>query len=280
MFQGDDVVILSGHLSDASVPRVGSGASAAPPSLDPLSLDMAATSSLPEEGTPPGDPSGSSVPGGDVIHVALIEDNRLVREALTSLLNQAPDIHATAEPPNGHEVLLTGDPDVVLLDLGLENGDSLRVAKGVLRDFPKARVVVMDLLPAHEELQEFVSAGVSGFVMKDARLDVVLQTIRSVASGLKVLPDEMTASLFSEIARVAVASGRSTNHEGVLLTLREREVINLIADGMSNKAIGKSLHISVHTVKSHLRNIMDKLALHSRLQLAAYVHKLDDGDLD
>jgi two-component system, NarL family, response regulator DesR len=135
-----------------------------------------------------------------VIRVALIEDNRLVREALVSVLNRSPDIEAVAEAPDGHELLLEISPHVVLLDLELENGDSLRVARARPGDFPEARVVVMDLLPAHEDLQEFVSAGVSGFIMKDAPLDVVLNTIRSVASGLKVLPDEITATLFSEIA--------------------------------------------------------------------------------
>jgi two-component system, NarL family, nitrate/nitrite response regulator NarL len=219
--------------------------------------------------------SDSTIVQGDVVKVVLIEDNRLVREALTSLLNRAPDIQAVAEAPNGHEVLLKDSPDVVLLDLGLESGDSLRVARDVLKDFPDAKIIVMDLLPAHEELQEFVSAGVSGFIMKDARLDVVLNTIRSVASGLKVLPDQVTATLFSEIAREVVTNGGSNDHEGVRMTPREREVINLIAEGLSNQAIGKQLHISVHTVKSHLRNIMDKLTLNSRLQIAAYVHKRD-----
>ena len=170
---------------------------------------------------------------------------------------------------------------MVLLDLGLEDGDSLRVARGVLENFPKARVIMMDLLPVNEDLQEFVSAGVSGLILKDARLDGVLDTIRSVASGLKLLPDRMTATLFSEIAREVVTRGGSTDHEGVRLTPREREVIDLIADGLSNKAIGKKLHISVHTVKSHLRNIMEKLTLNSRLQVAAYVHQqeTDAGDL-
>ena len=215
-----------------------------------------------------------------VINVALIEDNRLLREALTSVLNRAPDIQAVAEAPNGHEVLLEGNPDVVLLDLGLDNGDSLRVARDVLKHFPDARIIVMDLLPAHEELQEFVSAGVSGFIMKDAQLDVVLNTIRSVASGLKVLPDQMAATLFSEIAREVAKSGVAKVRDGVKMTPREREVIDLIAEGLSNKAIGKRLHISVHTVKSHLRNVMDKLTLNSRLQVAAYVHKRDSAEED
>lgn len=214
-----------------------------------------------------------------VIRVALIEDNGLVREAMVSLLNRTPGIEAAAEPPDHHErLLLTLDPTVVLLDLGLENGDSLRVARNVLEDFPKARVIVMDLLPAHEELRAFVHAGVSGFIMKDATLDVVLHTIRSVAAGMKVLPDQMTETLFTEIAHhVHARGGASTRedvaHEDVRMTPRERDVVNLIAEGLSNKAMARELGISVHTVKSHLRNIMDKLTLHSRLQLAAYAHR-------
>jgi len=218
---------------------------------------------------------------GDMIRVALIEDNRLVREALVSVLNQSPDIEAVAEASGSHEFILEDGPHVVLLDLGHESGDSLRVARDILKDFPEARVVVMDILPVHEELQEFVSAGVSGFIMKDAPLDVVLNTIRSVASGLKVLPDEITATLFSEIAWEVVISGGSTDRGAMRLTPREREVCDLVAEGLNNKALGERLSISVHTVKSHLRNIMDKLALDSRLQIAAYVHQrgTDAADL-
>ncbi len=213
-----------------------------------------------------------------MVTVALIEDNRLVREALTTLLNRSSDIRVIGGDPERLNSILRGiDPDVVLLDLGLENGDSLRLAKKAMRDFPHARVIVMDLLPAHEDLSEFVTVGVSGFILKDASLEVVVGTIRAVAAGLKVLPDEMTGTLFSEIARESISKGGSQDQESVRMTPREREVIDLIAEGMSNKAIGKELHISIHTVKSHLRNIMEKLALHSRLQVAIYAHERDDA---
>jgi DNA-binding NarL/FixJ family response regulator len=227
----------------------------------------------------PDETAMSPVSSEDRITVALIEDNRLVLEALTSLLNRSEYVRVVAAEPSDHESLLEGvDPQVILLDLGLENGDSLRVAKKVLRTFPQARVVVMDLLPAHEDLTDFVSAGVSGFIMKDATLEVVTRTIRSVASGMKVLPDEMTGALFSEIAKELLSSGGMEGYDdAVRLTPRERDVIDLIAEGMSNKAIGKQLHISVHTVKSHLRNIMEKLTLHSRLEIANYAHSRE-GD--
>jgi DNA-binding NarL/FixJ family response regulator len=209
-----------------------------------------------------------------VISVALIEDNRLVREGIAALLNQHPDLKVVAGNSNGDTALLRKvNPQVVLLDLGLRNGDSLRIAQQVRRDFPESKVIVMDLLPVHEDIVEFVHVGVSGFIMKDATLDDLVTTIRSVAGGAHVLPPQMTGSLFSQIARDAVTKGRPDVLESVRMTPREREVINLIAEGLSNKEIASTLHIATHTVKSHVRNIMEKLTLHTRLQIAAYAYK-------
>lgn len=212
-------------------------------------------------------------PPDAVIVVALIEDNRLVREGIASVLNRFRDIRVVgAEPAQSDALLERISPQVVLLDLGLESGDSLQVAQTVREDFPEAGIIMMDVLPADDDILEFVSLGVSGFIMKDATVDEVVSTIRAVASGLDVLPDAMTTTLFSEIAREAVSKGGVEHADSVRLTAREREVIDLIAEGMSNKAIGRELHISIHTVKSHLRNIMEKLTLHSRLQIARYAH--------
>jgi two-component system nitrate/nitrite response regulator NarL len=209
----------------------------------------------------------------NVIAVALIEDNRLVREGIAALLNQLPDFEVVASGSTADTALLRQVmPQVVLMDLGLRNGDSLRMAGRVKKECPEAKVVVMDLLPIQEEIVEYVHVGVSGFIMKDASLDDVVATIRSVAEGVDVLPPEMTGSLFSQIAREAVANGRPVVLDSVRMTPREREVINLIAEGMSNKEIARGLHIATHTVKSHVRNIMEKLTLHTRLQIAAYAH--------
>jgi len=209
----------------------------------------------------------------DVISVAVIEDNRLVREGITALLNQVPDLRVVAAGSNGETLALAEvPPQVVLLDLGLRNGDSLRVAEKVRKELPEAKIIVMDLLPVHEEIVEYVNAGVSGFIMKDASLEDLVGTIRSVAQGAHVLPPQMTGALFSQIARDAVSSGRPRALESVRMTPREREVINLIAEGMSNKEIARTLHVATHTVKSHVRNIMEKLTLHTRLQIAAFAH--------
>jgi len=209
-----------------------------------------------------------------LISIALIEDNRLVREGISVLLNQLPDLKVVSGASSGDTSLLRNlNPQVVLLDIGLRNGDSLRVAEKVRKEFPESKVIVMDLLPVREDIVAFVDAGVSGFIMKDATLEDLVNTIRSVAQGAHVLPPQMTGTLFSQIARDAVARGRPGTLEAVRMTPRERQVINLIAEGLSNKAIAARLHIATHTVKSHVRNVMEKLTLHTRLQIAAYSHK-------
>jgi DNA-binding NarL/FixJ family response regulator len=208
------------------------------------------------------------------ISVALIEDNRLVREGISALLNQQPDLKVVVTGASGDPLLLKDvKPQVILLDLGLRNGDSLRVAEKVRKELPDSRIIVMDLLPAHEDIMDFVHAGVAGFIMKDATLEDLVNTIRLVAAGTHVLPPAVTGTLFSQIARDAVAKGRPEVLKSVRMTPREREVINLIAEGMSNKEIAGRLHIATHTVKSHVRNVMEKLTLHTRLQIAAYAHR-------
>jgi two-component system nitrate/nitrite response regulator NarL len=206
-----------------------------------------------------------------MITVAIIEDNRLVREGMTDMLNELPDVKVVlAATSLDGERLKQAMPRVVLLDVGLQDGSSLRLAEAVKNELTESRVIVMDLLPVHEEIAEFVNAGVAGFILKDATFDDFVATIRSVAEGVRVLPPRMTGTLFSQIARTAVGRGAESAFEAVRMTQREREVIALIAEGLSNKAIALRLNIATDTVKSHVRNVMDKLALHSRLQIAAY----------
>ena len=211
-----------------------------------------------------------------MITVAIIEDNRLVREGMTDMLNDLPDVQVVLAATSFETAMLKqANPRVILLDIGLQDSNCLRVAESVQTDLTDARVIVMDLLPVHEELAEFVNVGVAGFILKDATFEDFVDTIRSVAVGERVLPPRMTGTLFSQIARAAVKRSETDAIEAVRLTLREREVVGLIALGLSNKEIASRLNIATDTVKSHVRNVMDKLALNSRLQIAAYAHHQD-----
>jgi DNA-binding NarL/FixJ family response regulator len=205
-----------------------------------------------------------------MITVAVVDDNRLVREALAAMLDQLPDIRAVAAAIADPEFLESTKPDVLLLDVGLRDEDSLSVAAAIASHASGAKIVVMDLVPVNEDIVQYVNAGVSGFVLKDTTFDEFVATIRAVAAGGKVLPPRMTQSLFTQIAMAADARGREHVLEDVRMTRREREVIDLIGEGLSNKEIAQRLNIAAHTVKSHVRNVMEKLALHTRLQIAAY----------
>jgi len=149
----------------------------------------------------------------------------------------------------------------------------LNVAAAIAKRRSGTKVVIMDLMPTNEDIVQFVNAGVAGFVLKDATFDEFVATIRAVAAGDKVLPPRMTETLFSQIALGGDARGRERVLEDVRMTRREREVIELIGEGLSNKEIAQRLNIAAHTVKSHVRNVMEKLALHTRLQIAAFARR-------
>ena len=210
------------------------------------------------------------------IRVLVIDDNRLVREGLGALLDAQPDLKVVAaaeDTTTGLRRLRELAPHIVLVDGTLDNGDSHRCVAAFRKTAPETRVIVMDLLPAPEEVIEFVKAGANGFIMKDASLDDLVSTIRSVALGADVVPPALTGTLLSHIAQQAVVHQMPGAAEAVRMTKREREIMNLIAEGLSNKEIAQRLSIATYTVKSHVHNILEKLALHSRLQIAAYSHK-------
>jgi DNA-binding NarL/FixJ family response regulator len=213
------------------------------------------------------------------IQVILVEDNRLLREGLAALIQGQSDMKLLAAVGNGDSLKRAnlGKAHVILLDIILGSHSSLKLVKSIISETPGPRIVVMDLAPVQPSLVEYVSAGVSGFVLKDATFEEFLSTIRSVANGSKVLPPMLTSSLFTAIAENATKSASGNPFASVKMTRREREVIELIAEGMSNKQIASRLNLAVDTIKSHVHNILEKLALHTRLEIASYHHSSGPG---
>ena len=214
------------------------------------------------------------------ITLMVIEDNRLLREGIASMIKEQYDMKVVAALGTSENILHkinTLKPNVALLDLGLRNQNSLQLVKAVKKNFSGTKIIVMDLVPVHEEILEFVQAGVSGFILKDATVSDFLKTIRSVAKGNKILPPHLTDSLFSQIIEHAINGTKKFSLiKSVRMTKREKQVIGLIADGLTNKEIAQNLHLSTYTVKSHVHNILEKLALHTRVQIAKYAHTTED----
>ena len=152
-------------------------------------------------------------------------------------------------------------------------GQSNMVGAGVTEELPEVRVIAMDILPERVDIVEFVEAGGAGFILKTASLEDYVETIEAVARGEKVLPPMMTASLFTQIVESALESETGIPDSAIRLTGREKEIVGLIAEGQSNMEIAARLHIATQTVKSHVHNILEKLALSSRLEIAALAHR-------
>ena len=209
------------------------------------------------------------------IRILIIEDTRVLRDGLTVMLNGQPDMHVVATIGSGNNVLAKASetkPHVILLDVGLKNLNELSVVESVRKNIPEAKVIGMGFIPTQSDIVEFVTAGASGFILKNALVKDFLKSIRSVAQGEKVLPPSLTDSLFSHVVALALGKKKGNPAQAVRMTKREREIIVLIADGLSNKEIAQRLSIATHTVKSHVHNVMEKLALHTRLQIAKFMH--------
>lgn len=207
------------------------------------------------------------------VSLVVIEDNRLLREGITAMLARQPGYSIAASTDDVQPLLHTLPalrPTIVLLDFGLADDDSLDVCARIRALAPDTRVLVMGIGAPQEDVAAFIRAGASGFIMKDASPEEFVSTIRLVASGEEALPRALTHSLFSQIVREEVIADRAMIDEGIRLTTRERQIMDLLGEGLSNKEISARLYIAVHTVKSHVHNILEKLSLHTRLEIAAY----------
>jgi DNA-binding NarL/FixJ family response regulator len=211
------------------------------------------------------------------IRILLIEDNRLLRDGIAAMLNKHGDFDVVARSEDGDSVRqfknMKKDPDVILLDLGLEKEDSLKLMSLLREESSEVKVIAMDILPDHVDIIEFVKAGGAGFILKNAPFEDWIKTIKTVAAGQKVLPPRLAQSLFAQIIEVNLKSGKGIPVKSIRFTSREREIVDLISEGLSNKGIAERLHIATFTTKSHVHNILKKLALSTRLQIAAFVRK-------
>jgi DNA-binding NarL/FixJ family response regulator len=208
--------------------------------------------------------------------ILIIEDNRILRDGITTMLKEQTDMLVVASTENTYNTLLKAikiKPHVVLVDVGLKGLNGSSVVELLREKIPEVKVIGIGCIPAQSAIVEFVEAGASGFILKDATEKEILWTIRYVAQGEKVLPPSLTGALFSLVVKLALKKGDGNVIHAVRMTKREREIMLLIADGMSNKEIAHQLNIANLTVKSHVHNIMEKSAVHTRYQIAKFTRE-------
>lgn len=201
-------------------------------------------------------------PAGSRVRVLVIEDNRLMRDGLMRLLAAHPDLDVVAAVDGanaGTQQLrdIKPPPQVVLLDAALANGDSHTFLENLKAAAPATKAIMMDFVPAQQDVHEFIEGGANGFIMKDATADDIAKAIRLVASGTDLPLPPLPSRSASDAAAGAGTAGTAG---AVRLTKREQEIKELIAAGLGNKEIAQRLNIATNTVKSHVHNMLGKLA--------------------
>ncbi|MCF8356479.1 MAG: response regulator transcription factor [Melioribacteraceae bacterium] len=205
------------------------------------------------------------------IRLLLVEDDCLIRKRIQSTNNTNNDITIIAlrsELKNTLAEIKELKPGVVLIDMGLLSQSCFSVIEIVKRDMPSTKIIVAGLKIDQDEILKFVQARVNGFVLKNSSPKEIITTIKNVDGGSTVLPPLLINELFSQIVAHSQRKVNLNHTEKNNMTNRELEVMQFLGDGMSNKEIGSKMQISTFTVKSHIHNVMEKLSLHTRLEIA------------
>jgi DNA-binding NarL/FixJ family response regulator len=209
---------------------------------------------------------------GEPTRVIVVDDQELFRRGLIMLLSVEEGIDVVGEASDGvaaTELAATAVPDVVLMDVRMPKRSGIEACLTIKDVAPSAKILMLTVSEEEADLYEAVKNGASGYLLKDASIDEVAQAVALVADGQSLISPSMATKLLDEFKQMSVI-GRRQDIAGPRLTDRELEVLRLVARGLNNRDIAKELFISENTVKNHVRNILEKLQLHSRMEAVMY----------
>ena len=207
-----------------------------------------------------------------MISVAIIEDHQILVDSLGLMLRYEPDMEflgAASSVSDGRQLIQHSKPDVLLLDVGLPDGNGLDIIPEISSTSPDTNIVVLTSLSDEVTLMRVIDSGISGFVSKNSQLSELLETIRKAADGEIVMPTSLLMGLLMRLPRDKAAAYK--DEKGwERLTIREKEILDLLAKGKSGNEIAEELHIAPLTVRTHIRNMMSKMGVHSRLEAVSF----------
>ncbi len=205
------------------------------------------------------------------IRILLADDHTVVRRGLRLLLEGQPEFSVVAEAADGKQAVEAAEaskPDVVVLDIGMPNLNGIEAAQRIASAVPHAAIVILSMHSDEGYVLRALKAGAKGYLLKDSAEGDLIEAIRHVTRGKTFFSPEITAMLAEDYVREIRTRGVDDSYE--LLTPREREILQLLAEGKSNKDIATLLNLSLYTVETHRRNLQDKLNLHSFAELILY----------
>ena len=203
------------------------------------------------------------------IRVLVADDHRLFRDGLRALLNSAPDLEVVGEAGDGEEVVEKASavrPDVILMDLQLPGLNGVEATRRILRSQPNVNVLVLTMFEDTDTVLAAMRAGARGYILKDTDEEALLRSVRAVASGEALFGPAVAERLMRYLAEATPPSGRAAFPE---LTDREREVLSLLAQGLSNQAVADRMGISLKTARNHVSNILGRLQVADRTEAVA-----------
>ena len=205
------------------------------------------------------------------VRVLVVDDQELFRRGLIMLLGGDTDIEVVGEAADGitaTELAITTAPDVILLDVRMPRRTGVEACRAIKEAVPATKIIMLTVSDEEADLYESVKNGAAGYLLKDSSIEEVAQAIRVVNEGQSLISPSMAVKLIDEFKQMS----KPEREQGPALRLTEREleVLRLVAKGLNNREVAKELFISENTVKNHVRNILEKLQLHSRMEAVMY----------
>lgn len=211
------------------------------------------------------------------IKILFADDHSVVRDGLRALFNSSPLFDIVGEAADGEQAIRLAakkHPDILLLDITMPKVNGIEATRLIKKSHPNTKVLILTVHEEAEYIHEIVRAGANGYVLKTADSKEIFAAVQAVAAGERFFSPSVSKLIVDEFLKNArpAEANRPLRPSETRLTEREQELVALIGDGLSNNEIAQRLHISTHTVKSHVHNILEKLALQTRLQISNYAH--------
>jgi DNA-binding NarL/FixJ family response regulator len=206
------------------------------------------------------------------VRILLVDDHDLFREGLAGIISTQPDLQVIGEAGDGLEAIVKArelKPDLIMMDIQMPGCDGLEATQKIKRELPDIVIVMLTVRDEEEKLFEAIRSGAQGYLLKNIRSHDLLEGLRGAMRGEAAISPILAGHMLEEFRRLSQYEPREAiRDELAMLTLREKDVLSLVAQGRPDKEIATILSISLHTVKSHLRNILGKLQVNTRREAA------------